>query len=249
MVFVARNRPVPQDSEESGMDEFSPDNTGQPSHTPSQSGGTVRSGWGSSSTSGKFEKTVKAPYIDLRENDYQAQLLKILDEEPVINYDTHYSASQRSTITCQRERDPQTHKIVVDCPACLRGLKISSRFMMNVVDMRDRETVKTWTFGPEVRDQLKGHTEHKVNKSYIPLTREDRYFSAQRVNGSKRISYTVSLVKASDLEEDWLVEPLSTQELEGLTTRYGRETLWVYSASKIQQFADNITDSDLGLNG
>lgn len=239
MALVSRTRISLSDSEteESGLDEFRPETQESlPVREFSAPSGAIRSGWSAPKTA--FTKTVKpSGYVNLK--DCKKHIVKILEEEPTVNYLIHWIASVRKTVTCLGE----------GCPLCAEGLKTSERMIFSAVDMTDRSEVKMFQLGSEIGGKLLSSTEgpedDRGKPTYIPVNHPDRYFMVQRIDGN-RTSYDVTPVKARDLEEDWRLKPLTSKELAELSkTSYGRETLWIDTHNKVQELANHLTDSDL----
>lgn len=193
---------------------------------------TVRSGWGEP----KQERTerVVAPYLKLAGNG--KRIIKLLTDAPTLRYFEHYVNSSGNRYICPG-RDV--------CALCSEGHRASYRYMLNVVDMEDMETVCTWTFGNEVSQQLQAFAEEKVTS---PIDRDNLYFQVYhiKIEGRQAPGTKVLPMKARDIQEDYGVEPLNEEELAGLKEHlYGDETLWIWSNTKILEAAQNLTSKDL----
>lgn len=196
-------------------------------------GGAVSKGWGAPKQ--ERQEVVRAPYLDVKAGKL---IVKILDDEPTVNFKNHYVASAKSYYTCSA--DPENG---VRCPLCAAGHKNTQQFRMNVIDMDDPETVRTWTFGWTVAGILQGLAENK------PLNDPNVYFHVWRTKpqGGGAYTYTILPMKARDLEEDHGIEPLHESVLEDFEL-YGPETVWIDNEKRLQDAAARLTDKDLGNN-
>lgn len=228
-------RPVApaEDYDESGVDEFVKqpvDDTEAPRKARRiAAGGPIQSGWGSAPA--KRRETVKAPYFSL---DVKKKIIKILDEVPAVRYQQHWLVSARKFYTCIADSENG-----IKCPLCEVGHNPSRKFMMNVVDMDNPNTVTTWSFGPQVAQLLQ---EHGEDKPKFPLTDAATYFKVWRVKGANdRWENRLEFLKARDLFEEYDIVPLDENALDSLAENlYGEETIFIPSEKMMREAADNF---------
>lgn len=195
---------------------------------------SVGSGWGAPKQ--KRRETVRAPYLDLRNGKL---IIKLLEAAPAVNYRRHYIKGRKPSpyVTCPQVRDDD-YNIIVPCAICETGLNYPSQtYIMNVVDMDDRETVKTWTFGREVASILQEHAEEPRNN---PLDRTDLYFQVWTTKDSGRASNRVVTLNAGYLA-DYALTPLDEDEIETLSeTLYGEDSVWIDSEKVVKEVAQAL---------
>lgn len=216
---VAVNNDVEPDEDETPQ-------TTAPARTSRVTGGNVAKGWGAPK-----REVVRAPYLDVKNGKL---IIKFLDEEPFVNFQQHYVASIKHYFTCALSVAGNT-----SCPLCSAGHKTTQQFRMNVIDMDEPDTVKTWTFGWTVASILQGLSEDKA------LNDPNRYFHVWRTkpqNGGA-FTYTVNPMKARDLTEDHGIEPLHESVLDDFEL-FGPETLWIDDMKRLQEAANGLLDSD-----
>lgn len=187
--------------------------------------GPISSGWGAPPV--QRRETVSAPYLKV---EAKKKIVKILEDAPAVRYKQHYLNNIKKYMTCT-EVEGETA-----CPLCAVGHSASWKYMVNVVEMSDPETVKIWTFGPEVRQLLEEHLE---DEDRYPLASEKTYFQVWRVTGANnRIQNRLKFIRASLLQEDYDLEPLNDEELESLQEQmYGEETVWITSDKLMREAA------------
>lgn len=204
----------------------------------------ISSGWGAPKQ--ERRETVQAPFLDIKSGK---KFIKILESQPSVNFFQHYVKSAGRYLSCSqvKEYDESSRRMVIvqHCPLCDAGHKNIQQFKMNVVDMKEPNEVKTWTFGWLVAGILQEL--HDTN----PLDSSKWYFHVWRskpANGGAW-TYTVLPVKARDLEEDHQLEPLTEDQLEDMSSKlYGEETVWINSEKQLQDAANALTDTDFKNN-
>ena len=191
----------------------------------------ISSGWGAPKQ--ERRETVKSERLDLK--DKKKHIVKLLEDEPSVRFRQHYVNSAGRYYTCAGRGV---------CPLCAAGHRASDRYQMNVVDMKDPEKVLTWGFGNEVAQQLQEFASEDVTS---PLNKETLYFHVYYITvaGRSAPSTKVMALKARDLEEDYGVVPLNSDELDALSENlYGEETIWIDTIGRLEDAADNLTPND-----
>lgn len=235
MAKISRSRVTA--SEDTYMDESSNDfenryDDATPSDSRervSTSKSPISSGWGAKVEERK--ETVKAPILKLKDNG--TRIIKILDEFPPVKYKRHYLNSRGRYYTCTQ----------TGCPLCRKGSNASWAFILNVVDMEEREEVKTWTFGIKVSTQLQTIAENKG-----ALDDAGAYFEVCHIKDPHQSApaTSVTFMRGRYLPDEHDIEPLSEGELDILETqKYGAEVVYISSNSYLEEIAEDILPSDL----
>lgn len=244
MAIRRRESVAPAESyDESGMDEsteseheYAEEETSTTVRKrPSGSANPISSGWGAPKQ--ERRETVKSERLDLK--DKKKHIVKLLEDEPSVRFRQHYVNSTGRYYTCAGRGT---------CPLCAAGHRASDRYQMNVVDMKDPEKVLTWGFGNEVAQQLQEFATEDVTS---PLNKETLYFHVYYITvaGRSAPSTKVMALKARDLEEDYGVVPLNSDELDALSQNlYGEETIWIDTIGRLEDAADNLTPNDTKRN-
>lgn len=197
----------------------------------------VDSGWGSGGGNKEKRDTVSAPYLNISNG---AKLIKFMDESPVVRFNRHWIPGKGYS-NC-----PVSILTEDTCPLCDKDHRPSQAFLMNVIDVTEGPDnageweVKTYTFGVEVRNQLISFLEDE--RKYPSLDHENCYWEIRQVtdSGSGRKSTKIMPVKARDLPDDYDLEPLTEEELEGIETRYGVSSIFSPYLSKLEEIARTL---------
>lgn len=233
-----RNTPDPDDE-----DEDRPRRRRRKTSGDGESSGRKASrGWGSyeqkrAKTSSRADE-FKAP-------DNEPVLIKFLDEEPFDNYNQHWvddvpSGTKKSYMCVDDEYfEAEGYD---ECPLCAIGEGASTHSLFNVLDLTnpDKPEVKVWDASPTVADILKRAAKQKKT---TPLNREDLYFEVTKVKEKRKTTWNIDAVKARDLQEDYEMEPLDSEELETFaekrhTTRKG--VVYVDTYESLEEVVDLI---------
>ncbi len=217
---------------------------------PAYSGG---GGWGAPAAPRR--EVVKAPYLDLKSG---AKIVKILSEMPDLFYLQHFIGQGKPPVTCYRSGKINPEMTIAqekmaeseaegygDCPMCTVNAPASYGFLLNVVDLtEDGDTVRKWTFGSVIKNQLLALTEEARTS---PLNRETDdqgryrplYWRVQqsKVNGSNVFSITP--LKDTDVRDDYDIEPPTEDQVtEFAEKKYGEEVMFYWPVPKMKEFAD-----------
>jgi len=167
----------------------------------------IGEGWSSdkrASTSGGKIPAFKVP------DEGEEILFKFIQERPFAPFWQHWLRGRqgKQNFVCIAEPKKGT-KPEVRCPLCDIGDVPKSADYFNVIDLSDpaNPVLKVWYASA---DPAKAIRERSEVKRTSPINREDLYFVASKRKGKNGFpSYSVDPVKASDLPEDWDMEPLT----------------------------------------
>lgn len=152
------------------------------------------------------------------DKDNHAWLIKIGEDGPFDSYNQHYIRDmpdgERRSFVCFDDEYFSDDKHYKDgCPLCEIGESARTYTLFNIInlDNPNKPVHQVWSTPPSVADELERMSEEKKTQ---PLNREDLYFEVVAKKSKKKVTYTVTPVKARDLPEDYNVEPLEADELE-----------------------------------
>ncbi len=148
-------------------------------------------------------------------------LIKFLEEEPFDSYNQHWIESRdlprdvkRNSYMCFDDKDYFGEDPDFDegCPLCQIGEGAKTYSLFNVLNLSNprKPEVQVWTAPPGVSEKL---LRASKDKKTSPLNREDLYFEVELVKSKNKSEWTLTPVKARDLEEDFDMEPLDEAEL------------------------------------
>lgn len=149
---------------------------------------------------------------DLEVADGETVIIKILDDLP-LTFKQHWieglGKGKKKSYVCLKAKPSDA------CPLCDDlGDKPRAMGAFNVVDFTDPDepVVKVLRQGPQVNNMLMNFAEDL--KKTGPLSRPDVYFALSKSTVNKKVQYSVLPVKSRDLEDDWDVIELTSEELE-----------------------------------
>jgi hypothetical protein len=192
---------------------------------------SIRRGWGAAET----VKHADSPFAQRLRVTEEPTIVKFVEDEPYASYRQHWvERSGQKSFTCIAESDPK------GCPLCDAGMRPSTRFAFNVIQMTSdgEPTLKSYEVGPRVIDQLKNfHNDPRQG----PLS---KHFWAVSRSGKGATSATNhQLVKERDLEE-WNIDQLTTETFKILKSKaYGPEIIQIPSRKDLQQIVLDDLDS------
>jgi hypothetical protein len=174
--------------------------------TKEQAKRVIRRGWAAAdevkSADSKFATRLKV-------ESNEKIIVKFLEDEPYTSYKQHWIERQgQKSFTCTANLHAK------GCPLCDAGDRPSSRFCFNValLSENDEPVIRSYEVGPRVIDSLQiFHTDSKMG----PLTKHYWAISKTGKGGSTQTNH--QMVKASDLEEDYSIDPLTDTQLAKLT--------------------------------
>ena len=186
----------------------------------------VRGGWAAADT----VKNAGSPYAQKLKVEAKPVIVKFLEDEPYTSYKQHWvERSGQKSFTCLSGMHPK------GCPLCDSGDRPGSRFAFNValLSAEDDPVVRSYEVGPRVIDTLKNY---HVDPKMGPL---GKHYWAISKTGTKSTTQTNhQMVKATDLEEDWDMDPLTPEILADLKKQcYTYEILSIPTYKQLQEIA------------
>ncbi len=200
-------------------------------------------GWGAPSSPKR--ETVKAAWLDTKSG---TRVIKILNDEPTVWYLQHFVGKGKPPVICYRSPIAacEEYKKETDneCPLCEVGASASYGYLINVIDLtEDNDTVRKWTFGRMISDQLRSFAEEPATS---PLNRETDdqgryrplYWMVRQTKSDGKTQTMISPLKAADLRDDYDIEPPTEDQIETLAEKsYGDEALFISMPNKMKEFA------------
>ena len=148
-------------------------------------------------------------------------LIKFVEEVPFTSFYQHWIPTDvgKRPFAC----------LVKDCPLCAYVDRPKSVDYFNVIELHadGQHELKLWMASPDPSAAIK---EKKASKRSSPLNRDDLYFAVSKRAGTNGVpSYTVEVVKESDLADDWGRSPLSKEDIASYDGK-----LWTKDVAKNQ---------------
>lgn len=124
------------------------------------------------------------------------------------------------------------------CPMCARGDIPKPQDWFNVVELSETPALKIWYCSA---DPAKAVKERADNKRTAPINKPGQYFAASKRTGKNGFpTYTVDLIRADELEEDWGVQPLTEDQLKKFHEEaFGPELVKVQTKAELQEVVDD----------
>lgn len=204
--------------------------------------------WGSTKQSYNEPKreSVRSPYFSL--SDGETKIAKFVEELP-IRFARHWIPGQGYS-TCPESIEGHLEENQ-SCPLCDKGHNPNDAYFINVLDMSEGPDadgawqLKTFTFGPDISNQLGAfleQTDAQDRLMYDPINQEKWYWMITRLKGD-RVTYKVMPVKSRDLLEDHGIAPVSEELIDELSEKlYDEKAIFVPYLSKLAKQAANLKD-------
>lgn len=191
-------------------------------------GTTVQAGWAAASAVLKPQQKSGNYPTDFRFSD-QAQLVRFLDDEPFAVYFQHWidrSEGKRSFVC-----------IGSDCPLCvIAGDKPRGKFAFNVLVLTEETpSVQILTAPPTLGRMLETAN---ADPRRGPLTKF--YWSISRQGTGPQTTYTLDRVRATDLAEEWELNPDEIEAVAKSAVRYTDEVVYVTPQAELLTVARSL---------
>lgn len=186
----------------------------------------IKRGWGAAEET----RTADSPFAQRLKVTTDAVVVKFLEDDPYTSFRQHWIDRQgQKSFTCTNNLHPK------GCPLCDAGDRPSARFCFNVALLNPDEepTLRSYDVGPRVVDSLKNfHQDPKMG----PLPKH--YWAISKAGKGATSQTNHQMVKATDLEDDWDLEPLSDKQIASLKARaYDSSIISIPSYKTLAQLA------------
>lgn len=190
-------------------------------------GTSIQAGWGAADDLLKPKASGDYP------NDFKftesLQLVKFLQDEPFSVYQQHWldRTEGKRSFVCLGD----------DCPLCdLLGDKPRGKFAFNVLLLSGEEnSVQILTAPPTFARQLRAAND---DPRLGPLTKH--FWALARHGSGSSTTYTLERVRASDLAEEWELDPEEANAIASASELYGPETVYITPKSELVTIARSL---------
>ena len=193
---------------------------------PASAGRVIKRGWGAAEET----KSADSPFAQRLKVTNESVVIKFLEDDPYTSYRQHWIERQgQKSFTCTSSIHAK------GCPLCDAGDRPIARFCFNVALLIPGEepVLRSYEVGPRVVDSLKNfHQDPKMG----PLPKH--YWSVSKTGKGATSQTNHQLVKATDLVEDWDLDPITDAQLASLKAKaYDSSIVSIPSFKTLQQIA------------
>jgi hypothetical protein len=191
-------------------------------------GTTVQAGWDAADKMLKPKREGAGDYPTDFKFSEQVQLVRFLDNAPFMVYEMHWLEKEgKKSYVC----------IGDDCPLCtMVGDKPRGKFAFNVLVLSDENpTVQILTAGPTLARQLRSANDDPKRG---PLNKH--YWSISRQGTGPQTTYTLQRERATDLAEEWGIDPDDVAVLTANAVRYTTDSIYVTPRAELVQVARQL---------
>lgn len=195
--------------------------------TAPKHGTTVQAGWDAADKMLKPKQASGDYPTDFRFSE-QTQLVRFLDNAPFMVYESHWIEREgKKSFVCLGD----------DCPLCtITGDKPRPKFAFNILVLSDETpNVQILTAPPTLARQLRAANDDERRG---PLTKF--YWSISRQGSGPQTTYTLDRVRASDLAEEWELDPDEITEIATSSVKYDAEAVYVTPRAELLTIARSI---------
>ncbi|CAB4123925.1 hypothetical protein UFOVP45_62 [uncultured Caudovirales phage] len=192
-------------------------------------GTTVQAGWGDADKFLKPKSNGDYP-TDFRFSDQQ-QLVRFLEDAPFRIYEQHWIEREgKKSFVCLSDDEG-------GCPLCtIAGDKARAKFAFNVLVLSDEEqTVQILTAPPTLARQLRAANDDPRRG---PLTKF--YWAISRQGSGPQTTYTLDRVRATDLAEEWELDPTKVEATASASVSYGPEAIYTNPREELLTVARSL---------
>lgn len=186
----------------------------------------IRRGWAAADE----QKNANSAFAQRFKPDQEQVVVKFLEDDPYTSYRQHWiDRPGQKSFTCTAQMHPK------GCPLCDTGDRPSSKYCFNVAILSPSEdpVVRSYEVGTRVIDSLKNfHQDPKMG----PLSKH--YWAISKTGQKQSTQTNHQLVKATDLVEDWEIDPLTEAQIAALKKQcYDYSIVSIPSYKQLQEVA------------
>lgn len=189
-------------------------------------GTSVQAGWGAADAFLNKPKSTESKFATNFKFSETPTLVRFLDDAPFHVYEEHWvdRTEGRRSFVCHGD----------DCPLCtIAGDKPRAKFSFNVLVVSDEEpTVQVMTAGITLAKQLRTANDDPKKG---PLSKH--YWALSRLGTGRETQYIIDRVKASDLVEEWELDPTTIEPIAASAVRYDQSTVYVSPREELLELA------------
>jgi hypothetical protein len=192
-------------------------------------GTTVQAGWGAAEAYLDKPKSKSGNYATNFRFSEQPTLVRFLEDGPFHVYEEHWvdRTEGRRSFVCLKD----------ECPLCtIAGDKPRAKFAFNVLVLSDEEPeVQIMTAGITLARQLRAANDDPRRG---PLS---KYFWAlSRLGIGRDTQYTVERVRATDLAEEWELNPATVDGAVSSAVSYDQSAIYVSPREEMLELARTL---------
>jgi hypothetical protein len=198
-----------------------------PTATPKH-GTSVQAGWGAADALLKPKDSAYPNDFKFSDN---AQLVRFLEDEPFSVYYQHWIDREgKKSFVCLGD-DAE------GCPLCdVLGDKPRGKFAFNVLVVSDETpSVQILTAPPTFARQLRAASDDPKRG---PLTKY--YWAISRQGSGPQTTYTLDRVRATDLAEEWELDPENIDAIAANVPLHGKDSVYVTPRSELLTIARSL---------
>lgn len=191
-------------------------------------GTTVQAGWEAADALLKPKKKSDAYATNFKFSD-SPTLVRFLEDGPFHAYEEHWvdRTEGRRSFVCHG----------ADCPLCtIAGDKPRAKFSFNVLVLSDEEPqVQVLTAPPTLARQLRAANDDQRTG---PLSKY--YWALSRLGTGRETQYTLERVRATDLAEEWDMDPKKAEDLVSDAVSYDKSIIYVSPREELVDLARTL---------
>jgi len=192
-------------------------------------GTTVQAGWGAAEAFLNKPKQSESKFATNFRFSETPTLVRFLEDGPFHVYEEHWvdRTEGRRSFVCLGE----------ECPLCtIAGDKPRAKFSFNVVVLSDEEpNVQIVTAGITLAKQLKTANDDPRRG---PLSKH--FWALSRIGIGRETQYTVERVRATDLAEEWELDPTTIDAAVSSAVKYDKTAIYVSPREELLELARTL---------
>lgn len=187
----------------------------------------------------RHQETHKASgFPDRFKVDDDKVIVKLLDDDFFVTYYQHWlndSPVKQKSFVCLGD----------DCPLCAIGDRPSFYALINVLDLSNprKPEVKVWYASADPAEQIAVKLEDLEDRDKTATDSDVYMVVSKKKQKNNFFAYTVELVKARDLDEDYGITPLDARELSDYADeKFDEEIIRITPRKELRQIAEDLDD-------
>lgn len=192
-------------------------------------GTSVQAGWGAADAFLNKPKSTDSKFATNFKFSDTPTLVRFLEDAPFHVYEEHWidRSEGRRSFVCHGET----------CPLCtIAGDKPRAKFSFNVLVLSDEEpTVQVLTAGVMLTQQLRIANDDPKKG---PLSKH--FWALSRLGIGRDTQYVIDRVKASDLSEEWDLDPTNVEAISASAVAYDKSTVFVSPREELVELARTL---------
>lgn len=197
--------------------------------TTPKHGTTVQAGWGAADAFLNKPKASESKFATNFKFSETPTLVRFLEDGPFHVYEEHWvdRTEGRRSFVC----------LGSDCPLCtIAGDKPRAKFSFNVLVLSEEEpNVQIATAGITLAKQLRTANDDPKKG---PLSKH--YWALSRLGTGRETQYIIDRVKATDLAEEWELDPATIDTAASSAVKYDNTAIYVSPREELLELARTL---------